>query len=88
MLFRSGDSINLLLRRAELNRGGMSFDRFHALSPSPATVRNLEIQYNRALELGDWGRGRMRIGIGFDSTTGPVLDRAGARGFLEWQQGL
>ena len=83
-----GDSVNVLLRRAELNRGGMAFDRYHALSPSPATVRNLEIQYNRALALGDWGRGRLRVGIGFDSTTGPVVDRADVRGFLEWQQGL
>lgn len=83
-----GDSWNVLLRRAELNRGGHTPDLAHALSASPATVRNLEIQYNRPLDLGRWGRGRMRFGVGFDSTSGPVSDRADVRGFLEWQQGL
>jgi hypothetical protein len=83
-----GDSWNVLLRRAELNRGGHTPDLAHALSASPATVRNLEIQYNHALDLGRWGRGRMRVGVGFDSTSGLVSDRADVRGFLEWQQGL
>ena len=84
----AGDSWNVLLRRAELNRGGGIPDRTHALSAVPATVRNLEIQYNRPLQLGEWGRGRMRLGVGFDSTSGPVTSSADVRGFIEWQQGL
>ncbi len=60
-------------------------DNAHALAPAPGEIRNLKIQYNAALVL---GTGRLRVGVGFDDPSGPLRQKSGLRGFLEWRQGF
>jgi len=84
----SGETWSLLLRKVNVNRGGAAPDPTHALSPSPAEIRNVELQYNRGLKLGTLGSGQLRVGLGFDDTSGPLRQSTDVRGFLEWRQGL
>ena len=84
----SGETWSLLVRKVNLNRGGATPDADHALAPGPAEIRNVELEYNRALDLGRLGRGRLRVGLGLDDSSGPVRNAADVRGFIEWRQGF
>ena len=79
----SGESISLLLRKVNLNRGGYVPENDHALSARPAQLKNLELQYNRSFPIG-----QISLGLGFDQVTGTVINSARARAFLQWHQGL
>jgi hypothetical protein len=71
-----GDSWNLLLRRVDTNRLGVVPDNAHAVSPSPASVEDIQLGY---------ARGRLRAGVGY-VTSG--IEASGFHGYLEWRQAL
>lgn len=73
-----GDAINALLRETHLNRdGGGNF-----VAAVPATIRNVELQYSRAL----W-TGQIQLGVGYDDADDNSVS-SGARGFVSWRQPL
>src|SRR5690606_26725691 len=55
----AGDSLRLLLRKAELNRGGAEPDTAHTVSAAPNELKQVELQYNRP-----FARGELRLGLG------------------------
>lgn len=78
----SGETYSLLLRKVNLNRGGIVPDRNHALSSAPGQLKNLELQYNRGFAIG-----QIRVGLGVDDSSGPSRNGTDLRGFIEWRQG-
>lgn len=81
----SGETFSVLTRKVSVNRGG-SPDAAHALSTAHGEIRNVELEYNRALELRGIGRGRLRLGLGYDDRSGALRQNADLRGFIEWRQ--
>jgi hypothetical protein len=84
----SGGTFSLLARKVDLDRGGAAPDATHALAAGPAGIRNIELEYTRALDLRGIGGGRLRVGLGYDDRTGAVRNEADVRGFVEWRQGF
>lgn len=78
----NGDSISLLIRRAELNRD-QGLDAAHTISPTGDDLDNVELEYNRGFK---WGQ--VRLGLGYDDFKGPTTVDSEFRGFLEWRQNL
>jgi hypothetical protein len=71
-----GSTIEVLLRRVELNRAGLA--SAHPITTAPAELLDVDAVVAR-----DTDFGMLRIGVGYaDRTSGTVHD--GARGFLEW----
>ncbi len=68
-----GDTLNVLMRKADLNRGGAA----------PNRLKNVEVQYNRA-----FARGELRLGLGFSDFDVEPADGADFTGFIEWRQGF
>lgn len=82
-----GDSFSFLARKVQLNRGGLSLDPAHTVSPSRRTLMNLELQYNRA-----FARGELGVGVGvddFEKSAGPLSGNgSNPRGFVRWRHNL
>ena len=73
-----GDTVNALLRKTNLNRdGGNNF-----LSSGPVEIKNIELQYSRAL----WS-GQLAVGLGYDDASNDAVS-SDVRGFLNWRQPL
>ena len=66
-----GDTVNALLRKTNLNRdGGNNF-----LSSGPVEIKNIELQYSRAL----WS-GQLAVGLGYDDASNDAVS-SDVRGF-------
>ena len=74
-----GDSWNVTLRKVDLNRDG-GFDSTHTVSKVASELKNVEVQYNRAL-----AKGQLQLGVGLDDIKG---DGTHARGFVGWRVNL
>jgi len=79
----AGDSLRLLLRKVELNRGGAVPDTVHTISAAPNDVKNVELQYNRP-----FARGELRLGLGYNDYEIEPEDGSDVTGFIEWRQGF
>jgi len=79
----AGDSLRLLLRKAELNRGGAEPDTAHTVSAAPNELKQVELQYNRP-----FARGELRLGLGYKDYEIAPVDGADFTGFVEWRQGF
>jgi hypothetical protein len=81
MLVRpSGETWQVTVRDARINRNGVVPDRAHALSAGPSKLRNAEIEYHRGFKLGT-----LRVGLALDDYSGARTDSS-TRGFVEWRQ--
>lgn len=81
MLVRpSGETWQLTVRDARINRNGAVPDRAHALSAGPSKLRNAEIEYHRGIRLGT-----LRVGLALDNYSWVRTDSS-TRGFVEWRQ--
>lgn len=78
-----GDSLGLLVRKAELNRGGAAPDPAHTASPWPNELKNLELQYNHPFTLGE-----LRLGLRYSDYDVELADTPDFTGFIEWRQGF
>jgi len=74
--------MSLLVRSADVNRGGSVPDDRHTVSTGPVDLRNIEVAISIATDRGSWG-----IGAGLDETDDPAAARQerNARGFAEWR---
>jgi hypothetical protein len=77
-----GDSLSVLVRRFDLNRGGGTPDVSHTVAAMPVELTNVELQYNR-----DFSWGRLLVGAGYDDYK-DAWRGSNARGFIEWRQRL
>lgn len=78
-----GDSLSLLARKVDLNRGGTAPDMAHTISSGPNELKNLELQYNRPFP-----RGELRLGLGYNDYEIEPEDGSDVTGFIEWRQGF
>ena len=74
-----GDVLSLTLRKVELNRDGGP----HAISDVPLDLDNVELRYSRGV-----GKGRLSVGVGYQSPSTSVDSDTPAHGFASWQQGF
>jgi len=74
-----GDVLSLTLRKVELNRDGGP----HAISDVPLDLDNVELRYSRGV-----GKGRLSVGVGYQSPSTSVDSDTRAHGFASWQQGF
>jgi hypothetical protein len=75
-------SASLLLRSAELNRGGVVPDPINTVAPEPVDLQNVEISLEVPMVSGD-----LMLGAGYDRTSDKVTDvkDSKARGYLEYR---
>lgn len=73
---------SLLVRKAQINRGGGVPDARHTISDRPVELWNLETALSVATDRGNW-----RIGLGVDQTEDLATGREerAVRGFAEWR---
>jgi hypothetical protein len=74
-----GDVVSALVRKSNLDRDGSG----NFLVAGTTEIRNVELQYSRAL----W-RGQVGVGVGFDDVSGANDSGSDVRGFVAWRQPL
>ncbi|MFO1509898.1 MAG: capsule assembly Wzi family protein [Steroidobacteraceae bacterium] len=67
----AGDTVSVLLRKADLARG----------TPTPNRLRGVEVEYNRP-----FARGELRLGLGYNDFDLEPAEGADFTGFVEWRQ--
>jgi hypothetical protein len=67
----AGDTVSVLLRKADLARG----------TPAPNRLRGVEVEYNRP-----FARGELRLGLGYNDFDLEPAEGADLTGFIEWRQ--
>jgi hypothetical protein len=75
-----GDSFSFLVRRVELNKGGLSVESADPATATQSALMNLELQYNRTFAFGELG-----IGLGLDDFSEPSRTRSDVRSFVQWR---
>jgi hypothetical protein len=81
----SGNSWQLLARRADLNRDATTPDARHTLAALATKLNDIELRHSRSTPWGD-----VTLGLGHDNADAPqpIGMDTGLRAFVEWRYGF